>query len=115
MSSNEQDVRQTVLRKWTENPLIATSELAKICKTSQRTVQRCLKKFRNTATIDRKSRDGRPTRSSDKIIEKKKRRKKYQGLKDATEKEQQQNNLNKKKYQDKGFLAVHLKYLMARK
>ncbi|KAF2893772.1 hypothetical protein ILUMI_12401, partial [Ignelater luminosus] len=71
MSLKEQDVRQTVLRKWTENPLISTSELAKICKTSQRTVQRYLKKFRNTGTIDRKSRNGRPTRSFDKIIEKK--------------------------------------------
>ncbi|KAF2881966.1 hypothetical protein ILUMI_24204 [Ignelater luminosus] len=71
MLLKEQDVRQTVLRKSTKNSLISTSELAKICKTSQRTVQRGLKKFCNTGTTDRKSRNSRPTRSFDKIIEKK--------------------------------------------
>ncbi|KAF2887256.1 hypothetical protein ILUMI_18918 [Ignelater luminosus] len=38
----------------------------------QGTVQRCFRKFRNTGTVvDRKSRDGLPTRSSDKMIERK--------------------------------------------
>ncbi|KAF2887255.1 hypothetical protein ILUMI_18917 [Ignelater luminosus] len=68
MPLKEQDVRQTVLRTWTENPLISTSELTKICKSSKEPFKGVLENF---VILEPLLIESLPTRSSDKMIERK--------------------------------------------
>lgn len=69
MSSREKSVRELILQKFSTNPNISTSELAKSCHTSQRTVQRTLKRFKQGLTTERKLRQGNPTRKRNKQLE----------------------------------------------
>jgi predicted transcriptional regulator len=71
MALHEKNVRELILREFCKNPSLSTLELAKSCQTTRRTVQRTLKKIKQGESIDRKRREGQPTRKSNVKLQRK--------------------------------------------
>lgn len=59
MASTQRDVRESIVRKYTENPNLSHNTIAKHLKVPKSTVTSVLKKYKETLSIDKKSGSGR--------------------------------------------------------